>query len=52
MPMVTEDFIEMFRVMFERSFDVMSDVRNNYTIELFGCYVGIFAFHDVIQFFK
>jgi hypothetical protein len=38
--------------MFEMCFAVMSDVRSNDILELFGCYVEIFVFNDVIQFFK
>jgi hypothetical protein len=46
--MVTEDFIEVFGIMFEMCFDVMNDVRRNDILELFGGYVEIFLFDDGI----
>jgi hypothetical protein len=38
----SEYFIELFRVMLDMCSDVMSDVRSNEIIELFGCYIRIF----------
>jgi hypothetical protein len=45
-----EDFIEVFRVMFYRCFDVVSDVRIKDIIEVFGSYVGIFVINDGYSF--
>jgi hypothetical protein len=36
----TEYFIEGLEVMFSRSFDVLSDVRSNDIVEMFGYYIG------------
>jgi uncharacterized protein YbjQ (UPF0145 family) len=51
MPMVTEDLIKGFRVMFYCGFDVMSDVRSNDFFELFGGYVKIFVFDEIFELF-
>jgi hypothetical protein len=42
MSMVTEYFIEVLGVVFERSFDIVNNVRSNAIPELLRGYVGIF----------
>jgi hypothetical protein len=39
--MITEDVIVELGVAFDRSFDAISDVRNNDILELFGSYLEV-----------
>jgi hypothetical protein len=48
--MITEDFIEVFGVIFYRCFDIINDIRINNIREIFGGYTWIFVFDDEIIF--
>jgi hypothetical protein len=37
---ITDNLIEILRVMFKRSFDVMSDIKSNDAFELLGREIG------------
>jgi hypothetical protein len=52
MLMIDEAFIVELGVVFDRSFDVMSDMRSDDIPSVFECDAGIFLFDDDIQFFK
>jgi hypothetical protein len=52
MSMVTEYFVEILGVVFDKSFDIMSDVKSNDIFEILGCDIGIFLFNDGMQFLK
>jgi hypothetical protein len=46
--MVTEDLIKDLRVMFNKCFDVKSDVRSNDVLDVFGGYARGFVFDNRI----
>jgi hypothetical protein len=52
MLVIVEDLLEKLGVMLGWSFDIMSDMRSNDIQDVFGGYVKIFVFNDVILFLK
>jgi hypothetical protein len=50
--LILDYFIVELRVVFERRFDIRTDIRSNDIPKLLRGYVGIFLFDDEVQFLK